>query len=121
MSTLSRLLPCYRGRIFIDNVDISTMDPDNIRTKLNVVTQEPFLPGGTVRENLNPWSNHLLDSQITQALEQVGLWTNIILLGGLNAVLEDSSLSHGQKQLFCLARALLRNSSILILDEPTGR
>ncbi|GAB0137433.1 hypothetical protein EsDP_00005697 [Epichloe bromicola] len=120
MAALLCLLPFHQGRILIDNVDISTVDPEVVRSKLNYVTQEPFLINGTIRENLSPWTDEVPDCQMMQALEQVDLWSKIEALGGLDAQLEDDSLSHGQRQLFCLSRALLRESHCLILDEPTG-
>ncbi|SPJ78456.1 related to multidrug resistance-associated protein [Fusarium torulosum] len=120
MAALLQILPCYQGRIFIDGTDLSTLHPEDVRPKLNYVTQEPFLFDGTMRENLRPWDSCVADQEMTAALEKVNLLKKVTSLGGLDASLTRDSFSHGERQLFCLARSLLRSSSIVILDEPTG-
>ncbi|KAI6777269.1 hypothetical protein HG530_001214 [Fusarium avenaceum] len=120
MAALLQILPCYQGRIFIDGTDLSTLHPEDVRSKLNYVTQEPFLFDGTMRENLRPWDSSVADKEMTAALEKVNLLKKVTSLGGLDAPLTRDSFSHGERQLFCLARSLLRSSSIVILDEPTG-
>ncbi|RYP45042.1 hypothetical protein DL768_008557 [Monosporascus sp. mg162] len=77
MAALLRLLPCHQGRILIDGIAISTMDPEIIRSRLNCVTQEPFLVDGTIRENLSPWGDQVSDNDMVQALKQVDLWSKV--------------------------------------------
>lgn len=75
-----------------------------------------------MRANANPWGGAVIsDEEIVDVLVRVGLWDKIESLGGLDGALDENSLSHGQRQVFCLARAMLRRSPILILDEPTSQ
>jgi ATP-binding cassette, subfamily C (CFTR/MRP), member 1 len=95
------------------------MPRETIRRRLAVLPQEPMLLAGTLRFNLDPFGEHS-DERIMSALENAGLKHHFQAKGGLDAPLEDSKLSAGQKQLLCVARISLDRSKFLMLDEATS-
>ena len=119
LSTLLRLLDLDSGAIKVDGYDLSVIPREIIRTRMIAIPQDPFILSGTVRLNAEPTSL-CTNEEITSALEKVRLWPVLLTRGGLDADLKEQPLSHGQQQLFCLARAMLRNGRILILDEATS-
>jgi ABC-type multidrug transport system fused ATPase/permease subunit len=124
--SLLRLNELVSGQILIDGQDISLMTRPSIRQRISCLSQEPFIFPGTVRENADP-QGKVSNTQIVDALQSVGVWTILAASHSstdeevLDSRLDENILSQGQKQLFCLARALLKRSKILILDEPTSR
>ncbi|RZC40830.1 uncharacterized protein BDFB_005146, partial [Asbolus verrucosus] len=118
-SIISSLFRLYqtKGKISIDGIDIKSVPLTCLRSRLAVIPQDPFLFSGTVRENLDPFMEYH-DEQIWNILGELRL-KNIIQ--DLNMKLDKgSSFSAGQKQLFCLARVILRKNKIVVLDEATA-
>ena len=115
-----RLIDLNSGSVVVDSIDLARLPAKLVRQRIVTISQDPLSLKDTVRRNLDPPSNYT-DEQLQRKLQCVGLWDLINSRGGLNASMHDGLLSHGQRQLFCLARALLQSSSIIIMDEVTSR
>ena len=120
--SLLRLVELDYGSIIIDGVDISKIGLSDLRSNLSLIPQEPVLFSGDVRHNLDPFDD-CDDDAVWQALRNVGLDDFVKSLGnGLQSVVAEQGLnfSAGQRQLICVARALLRGNKIIIMDEATA-
>ncbi|KAH0496963.1 hypothetical protein TgHK011_004301 [Trichoderma gracile] len=118
---LLRLLDPASGTLIIDSILLNTISRENIRSRLITVTQDQFVLPGTIRQNIDPSDSYTEDA-IIDALHAVNLWTAIDSRGGLDATFEDEMLSHGQKQLFFVARAILKKDcgKVVLLDEASS-
>ncbi|KAI2473757.1 ATP-binding cassette transporter protein YOR1-like protein [Annulohypoxylon bovei var. microspora] len=128
MSTLFRLVEISGGHIYIDGLDISTIGLHDLRSRLAIIPQDPTLFRGTVRSNLDPFSEHS-DLDLWSALRKADLIPANANFEDkdpsrihLDSVVEEDGLnfSLGQRQLMALARALVRGSQIIVCDEATS-
>ncbi|CAF3783190.1 unnamed protein product [Rotaria sp. Silwood1] len=113
---------CVDGEILIDNIDISRIALNHLRSHISVIPQQPILFSGTLRYNLDPF-NHYSDEECWKALADVQLKQFVSNhSAGLLMSIDKSgkTLSIGQCQLVCIARAILKKSKILLIDEATA-
>ncbi|KAF9282831.1 hypothetical protein BGZ68_005732 [Mortierella alpina] len=121
--SLLRVVEAAEGRILIDSVDVREIGLQDLRSKIAIIPQEPVLFVGTIRSNLDPFHRRT-DQEIWAALDAVHLSDNIkqnMPLKLETPIIENGrNFSLGQRQLFCIARAILFQSRILVLDEATS-
>lgn len=122
MTSLLGLVHLEQGRILVDGTDITSLEPDLLRSSITVAPQSAVILRADVRTNLSQNAREVpSDEQMIALLTKYGLYEKFDSRQGLETLLVDDLLSHGEQQIFSLVRALLHKSRLVLLDEPTSR
>ena len=116
---LVRILELNEGIILIDDIDISKIGMDKLRNSISIVTQDPFVFEGSLKENIDP-NNNYNNNEIENLLNMFNEFHKNKFNLNLKISENGNNLSFGEKQIICIIRALIKKNNILILDEATS-